>query len=151
MDYSFTPCHFTDVLRDIPEVAIHKLSLFLGGDSDTVKKHLCKFTHIMLIYCSSLQYDHEDVKMCLFFLSLEGDALNWFNNCPEYSFTSLQDIFNAFRDRYGYPDGSPRAPKIVQQNESNLMKGAAVDERFLHIRMCHPSVSLQIKAMIVEK
>lgn len=74
MDYSFTPCHFTDVLHDIPEVAIHKLSLFSGGDSIVVREHLCRFTCIMLIYCSSPQYNHEDVKMRLFAFSLEGDA-----------------------------------------------------------------------------
>ena len=56
--------------------------------------------------------------------------MNWFNNCPKDSFTSLQDIVNAFKDRYGNPDSSPCAPKIVQQNESNLMKGLAVGERF---------------------
>ena len=65
----------------------------------------------MLIYCSSPQYDHEDVKMHLFAFSLEGDALNWFNNCPEDSFTSLQDIVNAFKDRYDYQDSSACAPK----------------------------------------
>ena len=114
MDDPFTPCHFTDVLHDIPEVAFHKLSLFLGGDSAAVRKHLCRFTHTMLIYCSSPQYDHEDVKMRLFAFYLEGDALNWFNNCPEDSFTSLQDIVDAFKDRYGDPDSLPCAPKIVQ-------------------------------------
>ena len=85
MDYSFNPCHFTDTLHDFPEVAISKLPLFSGGDSVAVRKHLCKFSRIMLIYCSSPQYDHEDVKMRLFAFSLEGDALNWFNNCPKDS------------------------------------------------------------------
>ena len=102
MDYSFKPCHFDD-LHDIPEVAISKLPLFSSGDSVTVKRHLGLFTRIMIIYCRPPQYNHEDVKMCLFVLSLEGDALNWFNNCPKDSFTSLQDIANAFKDRYGDP------------------------------------------------
>lgn len=44
--------------------------------------------------------------------------------------TSLQDIVDAFKDRYGDPDSSPCAPKIVQQNESNLVKGSAAEERF---------------------
>jgi len=129
MDYSFKPCHF-NVRHDIPEVAISKLPVFWGGDSVAVKKHLGWFTCIMITYCRSPQYNHEDVKMCLFVLSLEGDALNWFNSCPEYSFTSLQEIVMAFKDRYGYPDSSLCAPKIVQQNESNLIKGLAVGERF---------------------
>jgi len=130
MDDSFTPCHFTDFLHDIPEVAIHKLFLFSGGDSMAVRKHLCRFTHTMPVYCSSPQYDHEDVKMRLFAFSLEGHALNWFNNCPEDSFASLQDIVNAFKNGYGYQGSLPCAPKIMQHNESDLVKDPAVDERF---------------------
>jgi len=122
--------HFTDDLHDFLEVAISKLPLFSSGDSVVVKKHLGLFTRIMIIYCRPPQYNHEDVKMRLFVLSLEDDALNWFNNCPEDSFTSLQDIVDAFKDRYGDPDSSPCAPKIVQQNENNLIKGPTVDERF---------------------
>ena len=113
MDYSFKPCHFDD-LHDIPEVAISKLPLFSSGDLVTIRKHLYRFTHTILRYCHSPQYDHEDVKMRLFVRSLKGDALNWFNNCPEDFFTSLQDIVDAFKDRYGDPDSSPCAPKIVQ-------------------------------------
>jgi len=124
------PCHFTNVRHDVSEVAIYKLPVFLGGDSVAVKKHTGEFTRIMIMYCTSPQYNHEDVKMCFFVLSLEDDALNWFNSCPENSFTSLQDIVNAFKDRYDDPDSSPCAPKIVQHNESNLIKGSAVDERF---------------------
>ena len=92
MDDSFTPCHFTDDLHDIPEVAISKLPLYSNGDSVVVKRHLGLFTCIMIIYCRPPQYNHEDVKMRLFVFSLEGDALNWFNNCPEDSFTSLQTL-----------------------------------------------------------
>ena len=51
--------------------------------------------------------------MRLFVRSLKGDALNWFNNCPEDSFTSLQGIVDAFKDIYGDPDSSPCAPKIM--------------------------------------
>ena len=84
----------------------------------------------MLIYCNSPQYDHEDVKMRLFSFSLESDALNWFNNCPKYSFTSLQDIVHAFKDRYGYEDSSPCAPEIIKHNERDFVKDSTVNERF---------------------
>lgn len=130
MDYSFKPCHFTDNLHDFSKEAISKLFLFSGGDSVVVRQRLNRFTCVMIIYCRLPQYNHEDVKMRLFVHSLKGDVLNWFNNCPEDSFTSLQDIVDAFKDRYGDPDSSLCAPKIVQQNESNLVKGPAVDERF---------------------
>ena len=88
MDYSFKPCHFTDDLHDFPKEAISKLVLFSGGDSVVVRKHLNRFTCVMIIYCRLPQYNHEDVKMRLFVCSLKGDALNWFNNYPRDSFTS---------------------------------------------------------------
>lgn len=130
MDYSFKPCHFTECLHDFPEEAISKLPIFSGGDSVAVRRHLGLFTRIMIIYCRPPQFNHEDIKMRLFVFSLEGDALNWFNNFPKDSFTSLQDIVNAFKDRYGNPNSLPSAPKTVQQNKSNLIKGPADSERF---------------------
>lgn len=75
-----------DTLHDMPEEAIHKLSLFSSGDSATVGKHLHKVTHIITRYCLPSQYNHEDVKIRLFSFSLEGDAMDWFRNCPEDSF-----------------------------------------------------------------
>ena len=130
MDYSFKPCRFTERLHDFLEEAIPKLPIFSGGDSIAVRRHLGLFTRIMIIYCRPPQFNHEDIKMRLFVFSLEGDALNWFNNFPKDSFTSLQDIVNAFKNRYGYPNSLPSTPKIVQQNEGNLIKGPAVGERF---------------------
>lgn len=130
MDYSFKPCRFTDRLHDFPEEAISKLPIFSGGDPIAVRRHLGLFTRIMIIYCRPPQFNHEDIKMRLFVLSLEDDALNWFNNFPKDCFTSLQDIVNAFKDRYGYPNSLPSAPKIVQKKESNLIKGPAIEESF---------------------
>ena len=125
MDYSFKPCHFTDNLHDLPKEAVGKLFKFSGGDSVTVEQHLNRFTCVMILYCRFPQYNHEDFKMRLFVHSLEGDALNWFNNFPNDFFTSLQDILNAFKDRYDSPNSLPSASKIVQQNESNLIRGPA--------------------------
>ena len=130
MDYSFKPCRFTDRLHDFPEEAISKVLIFSVGDPITVRRHLGLFTRIMIIYCRPPQFNHEDIKMRLFVFSLEGDALKWFNNYLENSFTSLQDIVNAFKDRYGNPDSLPCAPKIVQHNKNNLIKGPTVGERF---------------------
>ena len=125
MDYSFKPCHFTDNVHDLPKEAVGKLFKFSGGDSVTVGQHLNRFTCVMILYCRFPQYNHEDFKMRLFVHSLEGDALNWFNNFPNDFFTSLQDILNAFKDRYDSPNSLPSASKIVQQNESNLIRGPA--------------------------
>ena len=126
MDYSFKPCHFTDNLHDLPKEAIGKLLKFSGDDSVVVKRHLNMFTCVMILYCRFPQYNNEDFKMRLFVRSLEGDALNWFNNFPNDFFTSLQDILNAFKDRYDSPNNLPSTSKIVEQKESN----SAVEERF---------------------
>ena len=126
MEYSFKPCHFTDNLHDLPKEAISKLFKFSGGDLVTVRQHLNRFTCVMIIYCRLPQYNHEDFKMRLFVHSLKGDALNWFNSFPEDSFISLQDIVNAFKDRYDSPNSLPSTSKIVEQKESN----SAVEERF---------------------
>ena len=130
MDYSFKPCRFSDCLHDFPEEAIPKLPIFSGGVSITVRRHLGLFTRIMIIYCRPPQFNHEDIKMRLFVLSLEDDALNWFNSFPKDSFTSLQDIVNAFKERYDNPNSLPSTPKIVQNKESNPIKSPAVEERF---------------------
>lgn len=68
--------------------------------------------------------------MRLFAFSLEGDALNWFHNCPEDSFASLQDIINTFQHRYEDQSSSPCAPNIMQQDESDLVKDPTINERF---------------------
>ena len=91
MDYSFKPCHFTDNLHDLPKEAIGKLLKFSGDDSVAVKRHLNMFTCVMILYCRFPQYNNEDFKMRLFVRSLEGDALNWFNNFPNDFFTSLHE------------------------------------------------------------
>lgn len=112
------------------EEAIHKLPLFSGGDSATIRKHLSRVTHMIIRYCLSSQYKHEDVMMRLFDFSLEGDSLNWFHNCLEDSFAFLQDIINAFKDRYGDQGGLPYAPNTMQHDESDLVKDPTVNERF---------------------
>ena len=121
MDYSFKPCHFTHRLHDFPEEALPELPIFSDGDPIAAKRHIDLFIRFMIIYCRPPQFHHGDIKMRLFVLSLEDDALNWFNNFPKDSFTSLQDIVNAFKDRYGNPNSLPSAPKIVQQNKINLI------------------------------
>lgn len=87
--------------HDILKNAINNLPSFKGNIAITARDHLIKYTHCMERFCSSARYKHEDIKMWLFFLSLEGDAKNWFYDFPDNSFDSLQVIVNAFKNRYG--------------------------------------------------
>jgi hypothetical protein len=50
-------------------------------------------------YCRG--HDEEDVKMTLFVYSLEGDALEWFTDFPADKFSTLEEILDEFRKRWG--------------------------------------------------
>jgi ribonuclease HI len=51
------------------------------------------------LYCGG--HNHEDVKMTLFVYSLEGDALEWFTDFPAAKFSTLEEILDEFRKRWG--------------------------------------------------
>ena len=50
-------------------------------------------------YCRG--HDEEDVKMTLFVYSLEGDAVEWFTDFPAAKFSTLDEILDEFRKRWG--------------------------------------------------
>jgi hypothetical protein len=50
-------------------------------------------------YCRG--HNEEDVKMTLFVYSLEGDALDWFTDFPADKFSTLEEILDEFRKRWG--------------------------------------------------
>jgi hypothetical protein len=50
-------------------------------------------------YCRG--HDEEDVKMTLFVYSLEGDAAEWFTDFSVAKFSTLDEILNEFRKRWG--------------------------------------------------
>ena len=64
-------------------------------------------------YARGVDYNHEDVKMSLFVLSLEEDALDWFTEKLDNSFNSLQSIINAFKDKYGDKREERRLVKAI--------------------------------------
>jgi ribonuclease HI len=51
------------------------------------------------VYCRG--HDEEDVKMTLFAYSLEGDAAEWFTDFPAAKFSTLDEILDEFRKRWG--------------------------------------------------
>ena len=119
----------------MPEKAIHKLLLFSGGVSAAARKHLSRVTHTIIKYCSSSQYKHEDVKMCLFAFSLEGDAIG---------FIIVLKILLLFYKT------SSMLLKIDMKIEVARLVILKEFKTILHIRMCHPLVPLQVESMIVE-
>jgi ribonuclease HI len=83
----------------VPEKAIDKLTTFQGNNAISAKSHILNFERCVQLYCGG--HNHEDVKMTLFVYSLEGDALEWFTDFPAAKFSTLEEILDEFRKRWG--------------------------------------------------
>jgi len=69
-------------------------------------------------------HEHEDVKMNLFFLSLEDDASNWYEDMPNNKVKTLNDLLDAFIKKWGeekYHRHLLAALKIIRKNKNETM------------------------------
>jgi hypothetical protein len=97
-----TPLNFAAIQgspHQIPEKAIDKLPSFQGNNAISAKSHILSFEKCVQLYCRG--HSEEDVKMTLFVYSLEGDALEWFTDFPAAKFSTLEEILDEFRKRWG--------------------------------------------------
>jgi hypothetical protein len=97
-----TPLNFAAIQgypHQIPEKAIDKLPAFQGDNATSAKSHISKFEMCLTKFCRG--HTEEDVKMTLFVYSLEGDALDWFTDFPADTFSTLEEILDEFRKRWG--------------------------------------------------
>jgi hypothetical protein len=83
----------------VPEKAIDKLPTFQGNNAISAKSHIFNFEMCVQKYCRG--HNQEDVKMTLFVYSLEGDVAEWFTNFPAAKFSTLDEILDEFRKRWG--------------------------------------------------
>jgi hypothetical protein len=83
----------------VPEKAIDKLPTFQGNNAISAKTHIFNFQMCVDKYCRG--HNQEDVKMTLFVYSLEGDAAEWFTDFPAAKFSTLDEILDEFRKRWG--------------------------------------------------
>lgn len=100
----YAPCDFSNIIgypNDILSIGIDKLPNFQGNNAISANSHLRDFSIWMAKYGRSDDFDHEDVIMTLFILTLGGDAYDQFAEKPQNSFNSLQSIINAFKEKYG--------------------------------------------------
>lgn len=101
----YKPCNFTNIQgypHDLPtESTISKLPLFQGNNVINVESHIKNFNFFIQRYTHATTYNHKDVRMKLFVVSLEDDALDWFQDKASNSFDSLRSLLDAFRDKYG--------------------------------------------------
>ena len=91
MDAIYQPC-------DFPDKALEKLPSFQGNNVVSAKAHVRNFNLCISKWCNA--YNHEDVKMKLFVLSLEEDALDWFTEQDDNKFNTLQEILDGFNERW---------------------------------------------------
>lgn len=73
----YAPCNFSNILgypNALPSVGIDKLPSFQGDNAISVNLYLRDFSIWMAKYARSPDFDHEDVRMTLFILTLGGDA-----------------------------------------------------------------------------
>lgn len=87
--------------NDLPVLGIDKLPSFQGDNAISANSHLRDCSIWMAKYARSADFDHEDVRMTFFMLTLGGDAHEWFSEKPQNSFNSLQSITDAFEEKYG--------------------------------------------------
>lgn len=78
-----------------------RLPIFQGNNAINVEAYIKKFNNFNQIFAHTTAYNHEDVIMKLFVLSLEDDALDWFHDKADNAFDSLRTLLDSFRDKYG--------------------------------------------------
>ena len=97
-----TPLNFAAIQgapQAVSEKSIDKLPIFQGNNAISVKTHILNFRMCVQRYCGG--HDEEDVKMTLFVYSLEGDVAKWFTDFDAQKFSTLDEILNEFRTRWG--------------------------------------------------
>ena len=52
-------------------------------------------------YCDDVASNHEDIKMKLFALSLEDDAVEWYFDLGDDSYKTLSKFLEGFRKKWG--------------------------------------------------
>ena len=91
----FKPLDFSQIggsPHDIPNDAIKKLPIFEKNNATTTKTHLQKFEKHLVSYCNNVTSNHEDVKIKLFALSLEDDAMEWYGDLGDDSYKNLNEF-----------------------------------------------------------
>jgi len=126
MNDIFSPCKFNNINgypHNIPDKAIEKLPYFQDNNAISAASHVKNFNVCIFKWCNVANY--EDVKMRVFVLSLEEDALDWFTEQPANSYDSLQAIVNAFMGKYGERRENSHlisAISTMKKNENETME-----------------------------
>src|SRR5713101_3568451 len=102
MSNYYGPCDFSNIVgypHEVPEKAVDKLPSFQGDNVTSAKAHIRNFNLCIARWC--MAHNHEDVKMKLFVLSLEEEAIDWFMEHDDNKFKDLKGIIEAFNNKWG--------------------------------------------------
>ena len=86
-----------DILND----AMNNLPIFEGNNATTANTHLRKSERHLVSYCDNVASNHEDIKIKLFALSLEDDAVEWYENLGDDSYKTINEFLAGFKKRWG--------------------------------------------------
>jgi hypothetical protein len=121
----YDKCNFT-AINNYPHAltkkAIEKLPSFQGNNVVSAKMHIKSFMSCTNKWCAT--HDYEDVKMKLFVLSLEEDALDWYEDMPDNTFKTLKELLDAFTEKWGEKKDHRQllaAPNSIKKNENETM------------------------------
>jgi hypothetical protein len=98
----YDPCDFSNINgypHAISKKPIEKLPSFQENNAISVKVPVQSFMRCINKWCTA--HDYEDVKIKLFVLSLEDDASDWYEDCPDDKFKTLKDLLDPFTERWG--------------------------------------------------
>ena len=99
----FSPCNFANIQgypNGLPNNGMERLPTFQGNNAVSAKAHLFAFAGWWNKF-AVLNNDFEDVKMKLFILTFEQDAMEWFTEKPNNSFNTFESIIVAFKGKFG--------------------------------------------------
>ena len=126
MDDYFSPLDFSAINgypQAIPEKPLDKLSYFQGNNAISAKIHIRAFTHCVHKWCGNVS--NEYVKMKLFVLSLEEDALDWFSDFVDNKFKIIKELIGAFIEKWGDKKEHRHllaALNTIKKNENETME-----------------------------
>jgi hypothetical protein len=99
---SYKPLDMSEILgypRQMPPISKRWLPKFTGGDGERADFHMNEFYSYFILH--PVNDDAEDVVMKLFSNTLHGNAKKWYDNLPNASITSMNQLEEVFLEEWG--------------------------------------------------
>jgi hypothetical protein len=99
---TFKPLDMSGILvylRQMPTRYENRLPRFTGNDGVRVKDRMDNFCALFQIH--PISDDAEDLEMKLFSATLHGNARKWYDDLPDASITSMNQLEETFLEKWG--------------------------------------------------